>query len=530
MYQTFFGLRQAPFEFAADSSFLVELADQRSALDAIAELVRNRVGVIWLEGWPGTGKTELLHAYARSIDPDLVSVVTAAPPDLDRTGLLAAFGEALIGPFALQPSFEDVQKTLARRTKAGQATVLLIDDAQDLTDDELKELGAFTAIDGSGAELLSLVLAGRPPLIELLSRPAAAALKIRTSGRVRLPPLTPAAARNLIEERLRRAGAPNPDALLSPEAIEAIAIGSSGIPRRLLELGDRVLKAGFARGRLPIDYATAEAAIEGDGRSKRLPAQRKPAMMPPESGRFRDFISSTGQALARIVAKVGVLEVALLLALGVGLWLWQYPDQTLPTPMRGASENTDLPQVAALLPPAPSPPSPPQPAPSPPEASSPPPEAPRNTDKTDAKLLLPPSPPAVEASAPKPSPAPVVVPAPPPVPAPASQPPEAPRNADKTDAKITLPPPPAAVEAPASKPSPAPVVAPVPAPAPEPVNVLFIFARHGDSLKSLYRTAYRSPRRRPPFDQLLAANPDLEPNNPLEAGQLVALPGPLAGR
>ncbi|HVJ55694.1 MAG TPA: AAA family ATPase [Aliidongia sp.] len=506
MYQTFFGLRQAPFELAADSSSLVELADQRSALDAIAELVRNRVGMIWLEGWPGTGKTELLHAYARSIDPDLVSVVAVATPDLDRIGLLAAFGEALIGPFALQPSFEDVQKTLARRTKAGQATVLLIDDAQDLTDDELKELGAFTAIDGSGGELLSVVLAGRPPLIELLNRPAAAALKIRTSGRVRLPPLTPAAARTLIEERLRRAGAANPEALLSSEAIEAIVIGSSGLPRRLLELGDRVLRAGFAQGRLPIDYATAEAAIEGDGRSKRLPAKPKQALS-TEPGRF----ASAGRAFVRLAAKIGVLEVALLLALGIGLWLWQYPDQTLPTPMGDASENTDLPQVAALMPPTPSPPSPPQPAPSSP---SPPAEASRNADRSDAKLQLPP---ILSPSSP-----------PQPAPSPPSPPAEASRSADKSDAKLQLPPPPAAA-APAARPSSvAPAAAPLPTP--EPMDVLFIFARHGDSLRSLYRTAYRSPGRRPSYDELLAVNPGLEPNSPLEAGQLVALPAPLPGR
>ena len=58
------------------------------------------------------------------------------------------------------------------------------------------------------------------------------------------------------------------------------------------------------------------------------------------------------------------------------------------------------------------------------------------------------------------------------------------------------------------------------------VDALFIPARRGDTLRSLYRDAYRVPHQRPSFDRMLEANPGLSSDQRLAAGQLVALPGP----
>jgi len=105
-----------------------------------------------------------------------------------------------------------------------------------------------------------------------------------------------------------------------------------------------------------------------------------------------------------------------------------------------------------------------------------------------------------------------------------------------SDESAAAPPRPVQAEAPPTPTPPPQVAAATPppsapaatlSPAPSPVNLLFIPARRGDTLRTLYRAAYRAPRYRPPFEQLLAANPDLPADQPLTAGQLVALPGPL---
>ena len=472
MYHAFYGLLQAPFDPVADASFLVETAGQRGVRDAIADLVRRRLGVITLEGWPGAGKTELLRAYEHSVDPDRVRTRWITRPDFDRAALLEILGEMLVGPFGTPPSFPEAKGLLTARANAGQATVLLVDDAESLTNDALQALGAVTDLAKDELSLLSVVLVVRPPFVELFSRPAAAALDRRASVRVRLPPLTPIEARGLVEHRLRQAGATEPHRVLSPEAIEAIVVEAGGIPRRLLSLGDRVLQAGFARRRMPVDYATADQAIRGSGEQRTAGAPLVSAPVPararpPISVEARGFGAMPPAATRRpaprrtseVIAGMAVPTMLLIVAVGLGYWLWNQSDEAPPPP---PSADASAPRAAGSAPtPAPMPSSPP------------------------ALLPAPPTP-AVAAAAP---------PRPP------------------------TPSPPA--------PSPPHTAA---APPPTAVNVLFIPARRGDTLRSLYRVAYRAPRYRPSFEQVLAANPDLTADQRLAAGQLVALPGPLIDR
>ncbi|HEV2674032.1 MAG TPA: AAA family ATPase [Aliidongia sp.] len=453
MYQAFFGLSQMPFDAVADPSFRLETAGQRGAVDAIADLVRRRSGVITLEGWPGAGKTELLHAYERGIDPDRVCVRSLLQPDFDRPTLLAILGEMLVGPFAPAPSFLDLQNLLAARDGSGQATVLLVDNAEDLTDGALLALGPIADLATDERSLVSIVLAVRPPFVGLFSRPAAAALDRRASVRVRLPLLTPVEARLLIEHRLRQAGAADPHEVLSTEAIEALVVEGGGIPRRLLSLGDRALQAGFAQRRLPVDYATVEMAIHGGAAPGAAPSRVRPPIS-VEPGGFAGFGTARQGPVdprpADTASRMAVPAMLLIVALGLGYYLWNQSDETVSPPAPLAAATPPMPVPTPSLPAEPSP----------------------------VVAAAPPSPPAA------PSPPPVV-------PAPA---------------------------------------APRPGPVESPVNVLFIPASPGDTLRKLYGSAYHTPRYRPSFDQVLAANPGLEADQPLTAGALVALPGPLIDR
>lgn len=441
MYQAFYGLRHMPFDAAADVSFLIETAGRQSALDAIADQVRRRTGVITLEGWLGAGKTELLRAYERGVDPDRVRVAWITRPDFDRPALFSLLAQMLAGPFAAPAPGQDLKRLLTERATAGQATVLLVDDTENLSDNALLALGSIADLAGQDESLVSIVLVVRPPFVALFARPAAAALDRRASVRVRLPLLTPAEARGLIEHRLAQAGAADPTRVLSPEAIEAIVVEAGGIPRRLLSLGDRVLQAGAIRRCRPVDYATAEAAIHAGAPAPAAPVRVRPPISIERRG-LSALETGMVQRIADGAARVAIPAMLLIVAVGVGYWLWALSDDVGPR-----RQPTDV----------------------------------------------------VTSSAPPPAPAPASVPAP------------APQRT--------------AVAAPAPAPSP-PQAAP-PAPVPAPVNLLFISARRGDTLRTLYRAAYRVPRYRPPFDQLLAANPGLTADRPLNAGELVALPGPL---
>jgi type II secretory pathway predicted ATPase ExeA len=437
MYQAFYGLAQMPFDAAAEPAFFVDTPGRQAALEALADQVRRRTGVITLEGWNGAGKTELLRAYERSVDPDRVRVGWITRPDIDRPALQAILGEMVAGPFATPPAAQDLTRLLGERAAAGQATVLLIDDTENLSDTALRALGSVADLAGEDDALVSIVLAVRPPFVALFSRPAAAALDRRAAVRVRLPLLTPTEARGLIEHRLRQAGAVDPYSVLSPEAVEAIVVEAGGIPRRLLSLADRVLQAGFRARRVMVDFVTAEAAIRG-GEAMAVPPparMRTPISIEPPRRVVHVPPRAVGRAVGDAVnalSGIAVPAMLLIVAVGLGYWLWTLSDDTAPTA---------APTVALS-------------APSPPVAASPP--------------------------------------------APAAAPP--------------------APAAPAALPAPA---------APTPVNLLFIPARRGDTLRTIYRAVYRTPRYRPPFEALISANPNLAPDQRLNAGDLVALPGPL---
>jgi general secretion pathway protein A len=448
MYQAFYRLRQMPFDALADPSLLIETAGRQSALDAIADQVRRRTGVITLEGWPGAGKTELLRSYERGTDPDRVRVGWITRPDFDQPALFALLGEMLAGAFASPPPGQNLKRLLSERASAGQATVLLVDDTETLSDGALRALGSIADLAGEEDSLVSIVLVVRPPFVALFSRAAAAALDRRASVRIRLPLLTPVEARGLIDHRLRQAGADDPATVLSPEAVEAIVVAAGGIPRRLLLLGDRVMQAGAIRRRLPIDYATAEAAIrDSTPTAAPVPARvRPPISIEP---RYVALQPSMMSRAADGLSRVAVPVMLLIVAVGVGYWLWALSDETA---------RPSAPTVAAALPPQRAPPAPP------------------------------PASPPLPATAPR-----AATPAPPIVPGP-------------------------------------PQAAPSPVALPAQVNLLFIPARRGDTLRKLYRSAYRVPRYRPSFDQMLAANPGLAADRPLSGGELVALPGPLLDR
>lgn len=461
MYQAFYGLEQMPFEASADPSWFIDTPGRQGALDALADQVRRRSGVITLEGWVGAGKTELLRAYERSIDPDRVKVGWVTRADFDELDLLATLGTMLAGEAGEPLAPQEIPRRLRERAAAGQATVLLVDNTETMTDMALRALGDIADLPGGDAALVSIVLAVRPPFVALFARPAAAALDRHASVRVRLPLLTPGEARALIEHRLRRAGATDPYSVLSPEAVEAIVIEAGGVPRRLLSLAERVLEAGCRTRRVLVDFATAELAIRGGEiagagpsapfGSARLDAQpaaprvrapitldppRRPVSAPPPSRppARRD----TGRQLIDAVSAVAVPAALIVVAVGVGYWLWALSDDN--------SAPAPAPTMAEVAPP--------------PEPAKPP-------------------------------------------PSPISQPAVAP------------------AAAPAAQPAPQ---------APTRVDLMFLPARRGDTLRTLYRAAYRTPRYRPPFEALMAANPNLAPDRPLTAGELVALPGPLIDR
>jgi len=123
--------------------------------------------------------------------------------------------------------------------------VLIVDEAQSLSDQVLEEIRFLTNLETSTDKLLQVVLSGQPELEEKLRQPHLRQLRQRITVRCRTNPLTLEETQGYIAERLRIAGSSN-GSLFSPEAVESIYRHARGIPRVTNVLCEHALINCFA--------------------------------------------------------------------------------------------------------------------------------------------------------------------------------------------------------------------------------------------------------------------------------------------
>jgi len=259
MYLTFYGLNEKPFNTTPDPKFLYLTPGHREALAQLVYSVRENRGFLVLTGEVGTGKTTLLQAFLRRLDGK-AAVAYVFNSMLPFEGLLEYVLEELKVP---EPGSSPAQRLLALRRflldrrRAGQSTVLVLDEAQNLDVPTLERIRMLSNFETPTEKLLQILLVGQPELRAKLQRPELRQLQQLIELQCSLPPLSPEQTRDYIQTRLRVAGA------------RVLANYSRGIPRRVNILCDHCLVIGYAdqRRRIGVDVVDqAIAALDGPAR------------------------------------------------------------------------------------------------------------------------------------------------------------------------------------------------------------------------------------------------------------------------
>ena len=310
MYLRFYGLAEKPFNPAPDPKFLYLTAAHREALARLLYGVEEQQGFIVLIGEVGTGKTTLLHTLMRQLD-GRAAVAFLLNSTLPFDGVLEYVLEDFGIPCAGQTTAQRLvalNRFLIERRRDGQNVVLILDEAQNLTPETLEQIRLLSNFETPGGKLVQILLVGQPELQPKLDRPELRQLRQRIGINCAIRPLTPDEVDEYIRNRLRVAGARDPQ-LFTPDAVARIARYSDGIPRVVNIVCEHCLLIGYGNQTRRVDRAVVEQAIE----------EMESGQRPPRVATARGTAHAGGALRWAALGGLGAAGAAMVLLLGQGV-------------------------------------------------------------------------------------------------------------------------------------------------------------------------------------------------------------------
>jgi general secretion pathway protein A len=259
MYQEYYGLVRSPFEMTPDPAFLYLGEVHREGLAILDYGVRARKGFVLLTGEVGTGKTTLLHSLLSQLDRETLAAFIFNPrlEPLDFFRML--FDEyGIEKPCRTKAEYLlTLNRFLIERLERNQTSVLIVDEAQNLSPEMLEEIRLLSNLETPTSKLIQILLVGQPELWEMLSRPELRQLRQRIVLRFDLRPFRAEETSSYVQERLRLAGYTG-KGIFKTNGFRAIHELSGGVPRVVNTLCDGALLLGFARDRATLGAAEVE--------------------------------------------------------------------------------------------------------------------------------------------------------------------------------------------------------------------------------------------------------------------------------
>jgi general secretion pathway protein A len=262
MYLQYFGLYENPFSIPPDPRYLYLSRGHQEALAHLQYGLGESGGFVQLTGEVGTGKTLLIRSLGERLPKD-VDVALVLYPVLTVAEFVAAICDDLRVPHpggqaSLKKLIDALNTHLLQSHARGRRTMLIIDEAQNLSREVLEQIRLLTNLETTKQKLLQIILIGQPELVGLLAQPDLRQLAQRITARYRLTALTREETCYYIGHRCRVAG--GRALLFNMSAMRRVHALSGGIPRLINIICDRSLLGAYTREKTVVDTGIVNRA------------------------------------------------------------------------------------------------------------------------------------------------------------------------------------------------------------------------------------------------------------------------------
>ncbi len=276
MYQDFFQLNSLPFSLTPNPSFFCQLKGHQEALNILQFCIKSGEGFIKIVGEVGSGKTLLCRKLLDSLSEEYVTAYIPNP-DLTPVELRKAFARELhLDPTQSHDQHElvaSINQHLIDLHAAQKKVVLIVDEAQALSDESLETLRLLTNLETENCKLMQVVLFGQPELDERLNKPHLRQLKQRISFSYNLPLMNKEDLEVYLNHRLAVAGHTHSQ-LFTKKAQKLLFIASRGIPRIVNILSHKALLVAYGRGNKQIDHISMRLAVNDTETTRKMSLNR----------------------------------------------------------------------------------------------------------------------------------------------------------------------------------------------------------------------------------------------------------------
>jgi general secretion pathway protein A len=306
MYGPHFGLTEAPFSITPTLRYFYMSEKHREGLAHLLYGIRQPGGFVQLTGEVGTGKTSLCRCLLQQLPPE-ADVALILNPRVTALEFLASVCDELRIAYppdtgSIKVLVDAIYRHLLDAHARGRRTVLLVDEAQNLSPLVLEQIRLLTNLETTAEKLLQIILIGQPELIRLLRRPRLRQLDQRITARYHLRELSRQETCGYIAHRLQVAGGSG--TLFTPMAMRLVHRLSGGLPRLINIICDRALLGAYAHDRRRVTAAIVRRA------GKEVRGSAPPGRLLTRLGRASG-LSALGAVVAGAVLLVTASQLSL---------------------------------------------------------------------------------------------------------------------------------------------------------------------------------------------------------------------------